>query len=136
MSKPRELWWGYVKNVVRTYPELEQELKELRPDAILIADPGVFAIEREICPEIPVHISTQANNTNYLSFLFWMEQGAKRVVSARELSLEEIRDIRDHIPDEMHGLAVLPQQPSHIFTGQLHERDIVLEQMIHGFIIP
>ena len=81
--------------------EYFQELKELGPDALIIADPGVFMLAKEICPEIERHISTQANNTNYLTWRFWQEQGAKRVVSARELSLEEIREIRAQIPEDM-----------------------------------
>ena len=81
--------------------EYFRELKELCPDAILIADPGVFALERTICPEIPVHISTQANNTNYKTFEFWHDLGAERVVCARELSLDEIRELRGRIPSDM-----------------------------------
>lgn len=77
------------------------ELKALEPDALIISDPGMFMIAKEICPEIEIHISTQANNTNYQTYLFWWQQGAKRVVSARELSLAEIRQIRDNIPREM-----------------------------------
>lgn len=77
------------------------ELRELKPDALIISDPGMFTLAREICPEIDIHISTQANNTNYMTYRFWHEQGAKRVVSARELSLQEIREIRDNIPEEM-----------------------------------
>ncbi len=77
------------------------ELKQLKPDALIISDPGMFMIAKEVCPEIDIHISTQANNTNYQTYRFWHQQGAKRVVSARELSLEEIRQIRDQIPDEM-----------------------------------
>ncbi|MDD6492381.1 MAG: U32 family peptidase [Firmicutes bacterium] len=78
-----------------------RELKELKPDALIIADPGMFTLAREICPEIDIHISTQANNTNYMTYLFWHRMGAKRVVSARELSLKEIKEIRSKIPDEM-----------------------------------
>ncbi|MCR5358138.1 MAG: U32 family peptidase [Lachnospiraceae bacterium] len=78
-----------------------KELKELKPDALIIADPGIFSLAKEICPDIDIHISTQANNTNYLTYDFWYKQGAKRVVSARELSLKEIREIRDHIPEDM-----------------------------------
>lgn len=81
--------------------EYFRELKELRPDAILIADPGVFTIEREICPEIPVHISTQANNTNYMTFEFWRKLGAERVVCSRELSLDEIKELRGKVPADM-----------------------------------
>ena len=78
-----------------------EELKEIRPDALIISDPGVFAIARRILPDMEIHISTQANNTNYETFLFWYGLGAKRVVTARELSLEEIRQIRDRIPEDM-----------------------------------
>lgn len=78
-----------------------RELKEMKPDALIIADPGMFMLAKEICPEIDIHISTQANNTNYLTYRFWHEQGAKRVVSARELSLREIKEIRERIPEEL-----------------------------------
>ena len=83
---------------VRTY---FSELKKIGPDALIISDPGVFTIAREICPEIEIHISTQANNTNYMTYLFWHRMGAKRVVSARELSIDEIKEIRKNIPDTL-----------------------------------
>lgn len=77
------------------------QLREIRPDALIISDPGIFTIAKEVCPEIEVHISTQANNTNYASMLFWHSLGAKRIVCARELSLAEIREIRTQIPEEL-----------------------------------
>lgn len=77
------------------------ELKEMKPDALIIADPGMFMLAKKICPEIEIHISTQANNTNYMTYLFWHDLGAKRVVSARELSLDEIKEIRSRIPADM-----------------------------------
>lgn len=77
------------------------QLGQILPDALIISDPGVFAIAREVCPQIECHISTQANNTNYGSFLFWHRLGAKRVVAARELTLAEIEEIRRQIPDEL-----------------------------------
>ena len=77
------------------------ELKEMQPDALIIADPGMFMLAKEICPEIDIHISTQANNTNYITYQFWHRLGAKRVVSARELSLKEIKEIRENIPADM-----------------------------------
>ena len=77
------------------------ELRELGPDALIIADPGMFMLARRICPEIDIHISTQANNTNYMTWQFWHELGARRVVCARELSLGEIRQIRERIPADM-----------------------------------
>ena len=77
--------------------EYFRELKEVKPDALIIADPGVFEIAKRICPEIERHISTQANNTNYATYHFWHTLGAKRVVSARELSMQEIKEIRANI---------------------------------------
>ena len=84
--------------------EYFRELKNMKPDppdALIISDPGMFQIAREVWPEVEIHISTQANNTNYRTYQFWWQQGAKRVVSARELSLKEIKEIRAHIPEEM-----------------------------------
>ncbi len=83
---------------VRTYLK---ELKQIRPDGLIIADPGIFEIAGEICPEIERHISTQANNTNYETYKFWHRLGAKRVVAARELSLEELKGLRQNIPEDM-----------------------------------
>ncbi len=104
------------------------ELKELGPDALIISDPGMFMIAKEICPEIEIHVSTQANNTNYETFLFWHKLGAKRVVTARELSLREIKEIREHIPDDMeiesfiHGAMCISYSGrcllSNYFTGR------------------
>ena len=61
----------------------------------------MFKIAKKVWSEVDIHISTQANNTNYMTYQFWWEQGARRVVSARELSLEEIRQIREHIDEAM-----------------------------------
>ena len=81
--------------------EYFEELKELGPDAVIIADPAVFTIAKEVMPDMELHISTQANNTNYGTFNFWHSLGAKRVVTARELSLEEIKEIRANISDDL-----------------------------------
>ncbi len=78
-----------------------RELANLSPDAVLIADPGMFMMAKENCPDIPIHISTQANNTNYKTFEFWHKLGAERVVCARELSLKEIAELREKIPADM-----------------------------------
>ena len=77
------------------------ELNDIHPDAILISDPGVFSLARVHAPDVTIHISTQANTTNYEAARFWYEQGARRIVTARELSLEEIRGLREHIPQDM-----------------------------------
>lgn len=78
-----------------------EELKTVKPDALIISDPAIFTIAKEVLPEMEIHISTQANNTNYGTFNFWYKQGAKRVVTARELSLEEIKEIRNNIPNDL-----------------------------------
>jgi len=105
-----------------------EEVRELNPDGLIIADPGVFAIAKRVCPEIERHISTQANNTNYETYRFWHELGATRVVSARELSLAEIKEIREHIPESMeiesfiHGAMCISYSGrcllSNYFTGR------------------
>lgn len=78
-----------------------RDMKPYPPDALIISDPGMYLTAREVWPKAEIHISTQANNTNYMTYLFWWQQGAKRVVSARELSLTEIKKIREQIPEEM-----------------------------------
>ena len=105
-----------------------QELKSVKPDALIIADPGVFDIAKEVCPEIDRHISTQANNTNYGTYNFWYRQGASRVVSARELSMQELKELRANIPDDLeietfiHGAMCISYSGrcllSNYFTGR------------------
>ena len=104
------------------------QLAQMKPDAILVADPGMFTLAQKACPEIPLHISTQANNTNYETFNFWFRMGAERVVCARELSLVEIRQIRNHIPPDkeieafVHGAMCISYSGrcllSNYFTGR------------------
>lgn len=104
------------------------ELKELKPDALIIADPGIFMKARRICPEIDIHVSTQANNTNYETYNFWHDLGAKRVVAARELSLREIKEITEKIPEDLemecfiHGAMCISYSGrcllSNYFTGR------------------
>ncbi len=106
-----------------------KELKELKPDAILIADPGIFQIAGEVCPEIERHISTQANNTNYATANFWHQLGATRVVTARELSLQEIRELREHIPEDLeietfiHGAMCISYSGRCLLSNVLVGRD-------------
>ncbi len=108
--------------------EYLHELKEIGPDALIIADPAIFMMAKEICPEIERHVSTQANNTNYGTYKFWYDLGASRVVSARELSLAEIKEIRANIPDDLeiesfiHGAMCISYSGrcllSNYFTGR------------------
>lgn len=103
-------------------------LQEIDIDALIISDPGVVMLAKELLPDVELHISTQANNTNYGTYRFWHELGAKRVVTARELSLAEIREIRSRIPEDMeieafiHGAMCISYSGrcllSHYFTGR------------------
>ena len=97
-----------------------EELKEVGPDALIISDPGIFAIAKRVLPQMELHVSTQANNTNYGTYLFWHQLGAKRV--------EEIKEIRAHIPEDMeiesfiHGAMCISYSGrcllSNFFTGR------------------
>ena len=105
-----------------------EELREIGPDALIISDPGMFTLAKQVWPEAEIHISTQANNTNYMTYRFWWELGAKRVVSARELTLAELSEIRANIPEEMeiesfvHGAMCISYSGrcllSNYFTGR------------------
>ncbi len=107
--------------------EYLKELKEIKPDALIIADPVYLMLAKEVCPEIERHVSTQANNTNYATYMFWYRQGSS-VVSARELSMREIKEIRAHIPDDLeietfvHGAMCISYSGrcllSNFFTGR------------------
>ena len=106
-----------------------KELGEIGPDALIISDPGIVDIARRILPDVDIHISTQANNTNYGTYQFWWRLGAKRVVSARELSLQEIRQIRENIPEEMeiesfiHGAMCISYSGRCLLSNFLAGRD-------------
>ncbi len=106
-----------------------EELKDVAPDALIISDPGIFTVAREVLPDMEIHISTQANNTNYGTYLFWHKLGAKRVVCARELSLNEIKEIRKNIPDELeietfvHGAMCISYSGRCLLSSFLTGRD-------------
>lgn len=114
-----------------------RELREIKPDALIISDPGVFSVAREVCPEIDVHISTQSNNVNYLTFRFWKEQGATRVVTARELSIKEIGEIRENIPEDMeietfvHGAMCISYSGRCLLSNYFTGRDANLGACTH-----
>ncbi len=108
--------------------EYFRSLQNISIDALIISDPGVVMLAKELLPNVEIHISTQANNTNYETYKFWYQLGAKRVVSARELSLNEIAEIRKQIPEDMeiesfiHGAMCISYSGrcllSHYFTGR------------------
>lgn len=106
-----------------------KEIYELGADAVLISDLGVFAVAREAAPDLEIHVSTQANNTNYQSARMWYQLGARRVVVARELSLREIREIREKIPADMeieafvHGAMCISYSGRCLLSNYLSGRD-------------
>lgn len=110
-----------------------KELKAQEPDAVIVADPGMFMLVKEIYPEVDIHISTKANNTNYLTCGFWYEQGAKRITCGRGLSLREIKEIRKKAPKDMelgsfvHGRMCISSSGRQLFgnyfQGRVNEKD-------------
>ena len=117
--------------------EYFEEMKEIKPDALIISDPGVFDIAREVIPDMELHISTQANNVNYRTYLFWKRMGAARVVSARELSLNEIAEIRKNIPDDLeietliHGAMCMSYSGRCLLSNYFTGRDANLGACTH-----
>ena len=113
------------------------ELGKIMPDALIISDPGVFMLAKEICPQIDVHISTQSNNVNYDTFKFWHKLGATRVVTARELSIKEIKEIRNNIPDELeietfiHGAMCISYSGRCLLSNYFTGRDANLGACTH-----
>lgn len=117
--------------------EYFEELKDVRPDALIIADPAIFTIAKEVIPDMEIHISTQANNTNYGTYNFWYKLGAKRVVNARELSLQEIKEIRANIPEDMeietfiHGAMCISYSGRCLLSSFMAGRDANKGQCTH-----
>lgn len=108
--------------------EYMEFLSEIEVDAVIISDPGILSLARKIMPNIPIHMSTQANNTNWYSANFWHEQGVRRIILARELSLKEILEIRQNTPKTLeletfvHGAMCISYSGrcllSNVFTGR------------------
>ena len=116
----------------RDIGDFEKFITEIAPlgfDAVLISDPGMFEITKELAPKLPIHISTQANNVNYKSACFWYKQGAKRVVLAREMSLAEIKEIREKTPEELeleafvHGAMCVSYSGRCLLSNYMTARD-------------
>jgi putative protease len=107
--------------------EYIKEIDKLGVDGVIVADPGIFAIVKEAAPELEVHISTQANNTNWGSAQFWKSQGAKRIVAARELSLEEIKKIKEKVDIDIeafvHGAMCISYSGRCLLSNYMNGRD-------------
>ncbi len=109
--------------------EYLKTLEELEIDAVIVSDPGVLSVVKEVIPNMEVHLSTQANNTNYKSARFWYKQGVKRIVVARELSFKEIKEIRNNISDDMeieafiHGAMCISYSGRCLISNYMTGRD-------------
>lgn len=116
-------------NDFKGLPEYIKKLSEINVDAVIVSDLGMFSVVKEVAPDMEVHISTQANNVNYKSAEFWYKLGAKRVVLARELSLKEIKEIRDKVPADLeleafvHGAMCISYSGRCLLSNYMTNRD-------------
>lgn len=113
---------------VKTYMADMQPVIEMRPDALIMADPGLIAMVRERWPEVDVHLSVQANTVNYAAVKFWKSLGLTRVILSRELSLDEIEEIRQQCPDMelevfVHGALCIAYSGRCLLSGYFNHRD-------------
>ncbi len=115
-------------NKVRTYLRDMEPVVEMGPDALIMADPGLIMLVRERWPDLPIHLSVQANAVNYATVRFWYRQGISRVILSRELSLEEIAEIRDQCPEMelevfVHGALCIAYSGRCLLSGYMNHRD-------------
>ncbi len=109
--------------------EYVKELNDVGVDAVIVSDPGMFTVIRNTVPDLPIHLSTQASVTNYETVMFWYNLGVKRIVLARELSLKEIKEIRDKAPDDLeieafvHGAMCISYSGRCLLSNYMTGRD-------------
>ena len=114
---------------IRLLPDFLRGIADLEIDAFLVSDPGVIAVFREILPDAVLHLSTQANTTNYMTAKFWYDMGISRIVAAREMSFEELREFRREIPEDMeieafvHGAMCISYSGRCLMSNFLTVRD-------------
>ncbi|SDK52881.1 peptidase U32 family protein [Natronincola ferrireducens] len=114
---------------LKELPKYLKEIETIGVDAVIVSDPGTFAIVKETVPNMEIHISTQANNTNYSTVNFWHSLGASRVVLARELSFDEIEEIRRNIPEDLeleafiHGAMCISYSGRCLLSNYMAGRD-------------
>jgi putative protease len=113
---------------IKTYMADMEPVIEMKPDALIMADPGLIAMVRERWPEVDVHLSVQANTVNYAAVKFWKSLGLTRVILSRELSLDEIEEIRQQCPDMeleifVHGALCIAYSGRCLLSGYFNHRD-------------
>ena len=113
---------------IKTYIEDMRPVIEMKPDALIMADPGLIMMVRETWPEMPIHLSVQANTVNYAAVKFWQSIGIERIILSRELSLDEIAEIRQECPDMelevfVHGALCIAYSGRCLLSGYFNHRD-------------
>ncbi len=113
---------------IKTYIRDMRPIIEMGPDALIMADPGLIMMVRETWPEMPVHLSVQANTVNYAAVKFWQSVGVERIILSRELSLDEIREIRQQCPEMelevfVHGALCIAYSGRCLLSGYFNHRD-------------
>jgi len=113
---------------IKTYMDDMAPVIAMKPDALIMADPGLIMMVREKWPEVPIHLSVQANTVNYAAVKFWQSMGVSRIILSRELSLEEIEEIRQQCPDMelevfVHGALCIAYSGRCLLSGYFNHRD-------------
>lgn len=113
---------------IKTYLDDMAPIIAMKPDALIMADPGLIMMVREKWPDVPIHLSVQANTVNYMGVKFWQKIGLTRVILSRELSLDEVAQIRDYCPDMelevfVHGALCIAYSGRCLLSGYFNHRD-------------
>ncbi|NHR06664.1 tRNA 5-hydroxyuridine modification protein YegQ [Chromobacterium haemolyticum] len=113
---------------IKTYMADMEPVIAMKPDALIMADPGLIMMVREKWPEVPIHLSVQANTVNYMGVKFWQKLGVSRIILSRELSLDEIAEIRQQCPDIelevfVHGALCIAYSGRCLLSGYFNHRD-------------
>ena len=113
---------------IKTFLDDMEPVIAMKPDALIMADPGLIMMTREKWPDMPIHLSVQANTVNYASVKFWQKMGVERIILSRELSLEEIEEIRQQCPDMelevfVHGALCIAYSGRCLLSGYFNHRD-------------
>jgi len=113
---------------IKGFMEEMERMLQYKPDAMIMADPGLIGLARKEFPELEIHLSTQANCTNWASAAFWRDQGVSRVILSRELSLKEISEIHEKVPDVeleafVHGAICIAYSGRCLITNYMNNMD-------------
>lgn len=113
---------------LKTYLTDMEPVIEMQPDALIMSDPGLIMMVRERWPEQPIHLSVQMNTLNWAAVKFWQQQGIERVILSRELSLEEVAEIRERVPEMelevfVHGALCIAYSGRCLLSGYINHRD-------------